>query len=143
MNFNVIYTDNNKVYLYKNGEKRELNEKIDYYLERLCLSCGATFKGNMAASKKMLPRSKKVPIYIASLNDYLIPLASPANSDCLWIKASNYLTCYELDGQSYIKFKDRSVLEVVFSTFTIRMQYQKYCELEQKRNEMTMIDGFY
>ena len=134
--FNAIYTSYDKVFIQRHGKCIEMKEKMNVILEYLCLLSGTTFKGSIQASKKLLPKAKKVPIYLSSIDDYLIPLASCEKGDCLWIRARRYLTCYETDGRCYIKFKDRSVLEVIFSIFTIKMQYQKYWELEQKREEL-------
>lgn len=134
--FNVIFVMNKITYIQRNGITKKLNEKIVEYLNRICLSNGSTFKGHIQASKELLPKYRKVPIYIAEYKDYLIPLSSVYNDDYIWISANNFLTCYERKGKCYIKFKDRSIHEVNCSAFTIRMQYEKYCKLDQKRKEM-------
>ncbi|MDF9866623.1 competence transcription factor ComK [Bacilli bacterium PM5-3] len=134
--FNVIYNFDDKLFIQKEGEDLSINHVMDTYLDKLCLLSGTTLKGSINASKKLLPKTRKVPIYVACIDDYIIPLASPLSNDCIWISANNYLTCYELNNKTYIKFKDRSIYEVAFSTFTIRMQYKKYLKLERARKEM-------
>ena len=69
-------------------------------------------------------------------NDYLIPLASPLSNNCCWFSAENYLTCFEENNRFYIKFKDRSIVEVNYSIYSIKSQYNKGLALIIKRNEL-------
>lgn len=113
------------------------NENLTYdIVAKICLLNGATFSGHLKASKLLLPRTNKLPIYLAMMDDYLIPLASPTGNDCVWYSANNYLTCYQNNGKNFIKFKDRSICEVSFSLFTIKKQYQKYLKLNEKILEL-------
>ena len=139
--FNVIYRFKNEVFMQENGQTSAIEIDIYEYLDILCLLGGATFKGSIQASRKMLPNTKKVPIYIPEYDDYLIPLASPKNNDCVWISAREYLTCYEEDSKTFIKFKDRSTFEVNFSMHTIKMQYQKTVNLDEEIRKMKLKYG--
>ncbi len=135
-NFSAIYRCQGKNFLYYYGKTIVLDDKIPSCIDYLCLLGGSTLEGTINASMKLLPKAKKVPIYISFLNDYLIPLASANNQDCIWIRANMFLTCFEENGHSYIKFRDRSVLEVGYSIFTIKMQYEKYRKLVMRREKL-------
>ena len=134
--FNIIYSVNNRCFMQKGGKKIEVKGDIDEYIDSICLIGGTTFKGSVQASKKLLPKTNKVPIYIPCFDDYIIPLASPISNDCIWLSAKNYLTCYERDERTFIRFKDHTTFEVLFSKFTIRMQYRKYLQLNEIREDM-------
>ncbi|MEG0283401.1 MAG: competence protein ComK [Erysipelotrichales bacterium] len=133
---NIIYSFNKEVHIHS-GDKEEIYRGQSYeYINELCMMEGTTLDGKIKASKSLLPGCNKLPIYIARLEDFLIPLGAPKSKDCIWISANNYLTCYEKDQKFYIKFIDKSVVEVIFSAFTIKKQYLKYRRLRKKIEEM-------
>lgn len=106
------------------------------FIEKLCLCSGSSLEGSLIASSKLLKNTRKLPIFIAILNDYLIPLSSPTSKECSWISGKNFLTCYEKDNNFYIKFVDYSIVKVCYSTYTIKNQYNKYLTLVKLRNEL-------
>lgn len=133
---NLLGNFDKRGYVFINGTWIKNDCLAHEILSNLCLSEGATFKGHINASKELLPNTNKLPIYLASFDDYLIPLASPISIDCIWFSANSYLTCYQNKGKNYIKFKDKSYCEVPFSLFTITKQYKKYQKLNKLITEM-------
>lgn len=134
--FNIVFNHQNSGYLFHRGVKIKIDCKIEEYLNDICCATGSTLKGHYGASKKLLPKKRKLPIYLPILDDYAIPLASPDSYDCIWVSANNYLTCFTSEGITYIKFKDKSKYAISFSTYTVKQQYKKYQMLDQKRKEL-------
>lgn len=136
LSFNLIKQINNQTFIYYHQKSMIKNINVLTYVQKLCLYSGSSLQGSLMASAKLLEKSRKLPIFLAKFDDYLIPLASPLTNNCCWFSAKNYLRCFEENNRFYIKFKDRSIIEVHNSIYSIKSQYNKYLDLDEKRNEL-------
>lgn len=137
LSFNLINVfKDNKCKLFSKNNEVVNDASIIEFIDSLCLYSGGCLKSSLNASARLLKNTKKLPIYLAAFNDYLIPLSSPTSKDCIWFSAKNYLTCFEMDYEFYIKFKDRSIIKVDFSTYTIKNQYNKYLSIVDIRSKL-------
>lgn len=135
--FNIIYgLDHYKTVVYYENRYYVYNKTIKKFLNDLCVVNGTTFKGALNANHSLLPNIRKIPIYLALFDDYIIPLINTNNNLIAWFSFKNFLSCKRIDGKTYIKFIDRSMVEIACSLFTINAQYDKCFEINRKRREL-------
>lgn len=133
--FNIIIVTKNKTLVCGKNHVVVYKGKYRNYLEGLCNACGSNFNGFNQLSRKLLPKMRKTPIYLPIINDIIFPLGN--NKDIvIWLSKANYLTCNQVDGLYYIKFKDKSYININYSVYTVQMQYSKCLILEEKINEL-------
>jgi hypothetical protein len=139
---NVVYEQNQRVICLSAGIKQSFCTSMFKYLDSLCCLSGTTYQSNILASLASMKNIKKPPIFLNHVNDYLIPLSNTKNGGSFWFSARNYLSCYEDDGHTYIKFKDKMIIKTDYSKFTILQQYRKYLDLDIIRKEKIESYGY-
>ena len=100
--------------LVKEYDREYVVEKNAYeIMENSCEYYGSTYKGRLAAAKKMLNSSYKLPIIIEeSENIIFFPTKSSLLDDCCWINY-NYIKKYEkLENRVKITFKNNEEINV-------------------------------
>lgn len=133
--FNIIIVFKDKTLVCAKDYVIVYKGKYRNYLEVLCNANGSNFNGFSQLSRKLLPKMHKIPIYLPIINDIIFPLGN--NKDTIiWLSKTNFLTCNQIDGMYYIKFKDKSTFYVNYSTYTIQTQYAKCLILENKLKEL-------
>ena len=118
--------------LIKETEKEYIIEKRAYeVMEDSCEYYGSTYKGRLAAAKKMLNSSYKIPIIIEeSENIIFFPTKSSLLDDCCWINY-NYIKKYEkFENRVKITFKNNEEIEVDMSKLSLENQISRSSMLE-------------
>lgn len=100
-------------------------------MEDSCEYYGSTYKGRLAAAKKMLNSSYKIPIIIEeSENLIFFPTKSSLLEDCCWINY-NFIRKYEKDGKKVkITFKNNEQISVDMSKLSLENQISRSSILE-------------
>ena len=100
-------------------------------MEDSCEYYGSTYKGRLAAAKKMLNSSYKIPIIIEeSENIIFFPSKSSFLEDCCWINY-NFIKKYEkFENRVKITFKNNEEIEVDMSKLSLENQISRSSMLE-------------
>lgn len=118
--------------LVKEYDREYVVEKNAYeIMENSCEYYGSTYKGRLAAAKKMLNSSYKLPIIIEeSENIIFFPTKSSLLDDCCWINY-NYIKKYEkLENRVKITFKNNEEINVDMSKLSLDNQISRSSMLE-------------
>ena len=139
---NIVFENNDRVICKSMSKVVTLNTSLIRYMDSLCVLSGTTYEDNIKSTRKLMNNINKTPLYFSILNDYLIPLGRLSEGGCFWFSAKEFLSCFEKDGATYLKFKDKMIISCEFSKFSIMKQYSKYVELDKIRKEKMRQYGF-
>ena len=100
-------------------------------MEDSCEYYGSTYKGRLAAAKKILNSSYKIPIIIEeSENIIFFPTKSSLLEDCCWINY-NFIKKYEKIGNKVmITFQNNEEIEIDMSKLSLDNQISRATMLE-------------
>jgi len=118
--------------LVKEYDKEYVVEKNAYeIMENSCEYYGSTYKGRLAAAKKMLNSSYKLPIIIEESEHIIFfPTKSSLLEDCCWINY-NFIKKYDKEGKMVkITFKNNEDVIVDMSKLSLDNQISRSSMLE-------------
>ena len=100
-------------------------------MEDSCEYYGSTYKGRLAAAKKILNSSYKIPIIIEeSENIIFFPTKSSLLEDCCWINY-NFIKKYDKIGNKVmITFQNNEEIEIDMSKLSLDNQISRATMLE-------------
>lgn len=108
-----------------------VDKKAYEIMEDSCEYYGSTYKGRLAAAKKILNSSYKIPIIIEeSENIIFFPTKSSLLEDCCWINY-NFIKKYEKIGNKVmITFQNNEEIEIDMSKLSLDNQISRSTMLE-------------
>ena len=123
-------------------ENEYIIEKKAYkVMDESCIFYGSTYKGRLAAAKKILECSYKLPILVEeSQNIIFFPTKSSLEEDCCWINFNYVKNVIKNDKKCTINFINDKRLDFSISKLSIENQIARSTKLSyvlQKRmNEL-------
>jgi competence protein ComK len=116
-----------------------LEEEAEYYVKKptkdiiddSCKYFGSSLKGRNEGTKSLIGGNYKLPVVIEETRDIIFfPTSSPLGEECAWISLNNLDDYKKQNKNSFVKFKNGSILNVDISIFSLENQILRASRLE-------------